>query len=492
MEPRAARRFRLAPLVAAVSLVFAGKASAATIAVNDPSEGSVDGKCTLVDAVQAINGATAVNGCPAGDGVSDTIDLSFFTAATTISFDAPHSVDLESALDFAKAATIAGPLGTDGKPLVTISRSSTSGHNFRVLNTSADLTIDGVKLTGGLVAARGGGVYAGGYANLTISNSVVTGNSVTQKDYSSGGGLSSVHGNITLENSTVSNNYAAKNGGGIYCKLDGTITLTNSTVSGNNAYNAGGGIYNFNGNVTLVGSTISGNSAGIIYHGTNGNYPRGGFAGGGIYVYRVLRITNSTLTNNSTVINGGAIYAAAPFYGRPAHARPRPSLPDTGPTSGLVYMYFSTVANNSVNTQYGGSVGGMQANGYLHMVASILSNNVSGNVFAAHGTPTGFVGNNNLIFGDQPTNAPGDTLTTCDPMLASLGDYGGPTQTLPLLDGSCAIDAGPETLPNGITTDQRGLPRPVGAKSDIGAVEKQGPDDPPDKIFASGFEDIGS
>jgi hypothetical protein len=55
-----------------------------------------------------------------------------------------------------------------------------------------------------------------------------------------------------------------------------------------------------------------------------------------------------------------------------------------------------------------------------------------------------------------------------DPMLAPLGDYGGPTQTRPPLYGSPAIDAGTTTP---LTTDQRGFARVVGSAVDIGAVE---------------------
>jgi hypothetical protein len=59
-----------------------------------------------------------------------------------------------------------------------------------------------------------------------------------------------------------------------------------------------------------------------------------------------------------------------------------------------------------------------------------------------------------------------------DPLLAPLGDYGGPTQTMPPLPGSPAIDAGFDTgsLP---ATDQRGLNRVVNGIVDIGAVEVQ-------------------
>ena len=66
-----------------------------------------------------------------------------------------------------------------------------------------------------------------------------------------------------------------------------------------------------------------------------------------------------------------------------------------------------------------------------------------------------------------------------DPLLAPLGDYGGPTQTMPPLPGSPAIDAGDNAAASGLATDQRGMARvqsggyglPV---VDIGAVEWNG------------------
>jgi len=77
-------------------------------------------------------------------------------------------------------------------------------------------------------------------------------------------------------------------------------------------------------------------------------------------------------------------------------------------------------------------------------------------------------------------NSTGD-LNNTDPKLGQLGYYGGPTQTMPLLSGSPAIDAG---NPNGCTdshghllkTDQRGKPRPDKEDSggcDMGAFERQ-------------------
>jgi hypothetical protein len=77
-------------------------------------------------------------------------------------------------------------------------------------------------------------------------------------------------------------------------------------------------------------------------------------------------------------------------------------------------------------------------------------------------------------------DGPGDMNNT-DPKLGTLGDDGGPTQTIPLLSGSPAIDAG---NPSGctdssghlLTTDQRGYPRPDPEDTggcDMGAYEEQ-------------------
>ena len=62
-----------------------------------------------------------------------------------------------------------------------------------------------------------------------------------------------------------------------------------------------------------------------------------------------------------------------------------------------------------------------------------------------------------------------DNLTNGNPLLAPLGNYGGPTPTMPPLPGSPAIDGC--TNGTSFATDQRGFPRIVGPYADIGAVE---------------------
>ena len=57
-----------------------------------------------------------------------------------------------------------------------------------------------------------------------------------------------------------------------------------------------------------------------------------------------------------------------------------------------------------------------------------------------------------------------------NPLLAALGNYGGPTETMALLPGSPAIDAGNSS----VATDQRGVSRPKGSASDVGAFESSG------------------
>ena len=60
-------------------------------------------------------------------------------------------------------------------------------------------------------------------------------------------------------------------------------------------------------------------------------------------------------------------------------------------------------------------------------------------------------------------------IITADPMLGTLGNYGGYTQTIPLLAYSSATDAGNDAICP--ATDQRGITRPQGVHCDIGVFE---------------------
>src|SRR5262249_39637140 len=71
------RKFCRAPWARAIARGV--NAHAATIVVDSAGTDSETGLCTIVDAVTAVNTAAAVNGCAAGDGDNDTIDLNSFT-----------------------------------------------------------------------------------------------------------------------------------------------------------------------------------------------------------------------------------------------------------------------------------------------------------------------------------------------------------------------------------------------------------------------------
>ncbi len=68
-----------------------------------------------------------------------------------------------------------------------------------------------------------------------------------------------------------------------------------------------------------------------------------------------------------------------------------------------------------------------------------------------------------------PHDQVGTATSPIDPLLARLGDYGGPTQTMALLPGSPAIGKGAAL---GQTTDQRGFPLDS-PSPDIGAFQTQ-------------------
>jgi hypothetical protein len=148
--------------------------------------------------------------------------------------------------------------------------------------TVSDSTLSDNNIRGGDFLTFGGGIENVHDSVLTISNSMISGNSATY-----GGGIDN-SGTVTVLNSTfVGNNGAV--GGGICNPNDlGTLAVTDSTLSGNSASSVGGGISNA-GTVAVTGCTMSGNSAA-------GGISR---SGGGIW-------NAGTLTLFDTIVAGNA------------------------------------------------------------------------------------------------------------------------------------------------------------------------------------------
>ena len=255
---------------------------------------------------------------------------------------------------------------------------------------------------------------------------------------------------VTLSNVSIRNglplplNAFATYGGGVL--NEGTLTINSSTVSGNDAFARvsayGGGISNF-GALTVNNSTVSGNSAGCGTLTCNAG-------GGGINNGRgTVAINNSTIAGNVVRAHIGSA-----FYSQGGGID----------NAGVLWISNSTISGN-------GAASGGGIYGSAHLQNTIVAGSCHGAVSSIFSLSSDSSCN---------LNGPGD-LNNVDPKLGTLGNYGGATQTIPLLSGSPAIDAGNPsgcTDANGhlLTTDQRGLRRPDKEDTggcDMGAYESQ-------------------
>jgi hypothetical protein len=121
---------------------------------------------------------------------------------------------------------------------------------------------------GGNVEIGGGVCSIYGAPIEVLGGSQVSGNhfaalpSSTLPAVGVGAGIFSNIGPITIDGSTISNNVATGDGGGIWSGL--SLTTTNSTVTSNQASGVGGGIY-YRGSFTNANSEISGNTPDNVF-----------------------------------------------------------------------------------------------------------------------------------------------------------------------------------------------------------------------------------
>jgi Right handed beta helix region len=271
---------------------------------------------------------------------------------------------------------------------------------------------------------------------------------------SSGGGVVSFAGTLSLNRVLVSGN-EAEFGGGIRSFADGGLTIKNSTISGNNA-DEGGGLDLRSGldpgeseRNRIFASTISGNfarkGAGILIDGNPGagDPPS-------------LKMLNSTVAGNQASAEGGGVMAD---------------------NEASVTLDHTTVAYNMANSDNSSPNGGFGGGIVQHGNAAF---NLSSSLLAANTVGTG--GSNPLCDGtfgsDATTVASPPTITcgitptfTADALVGPLADNGGPTETVKLLAGSPAIGAAADCPPP--NRDQRGKPRPKNC--DSGAFERTKP-----------------
>jgi hypothetical protein len=255
-------------------------------------------------------------------------------------------------------------------------------------------------------------------------------------------------------------------GGGGICNID-DLVLEDSSVTGNavNIANAGGasavgggGLYNNGNGVTIRRSSISGNTV------TVGNVFRAA-GGGGIFDNGDGPATeNSTIANNHLTVNsatgdrhgGGGVYLNGP----------------------LGTFTSSTIAGNVVAGAVPTSGGNVWDDGAQALFTnSIVANGSAPTNANCDGFGATFqTGGGNLESASTCGFGSGTDKPNTNPLLAALTNNDGPTDTMALLAGSPAIDAGLVGCP---ATDQRGVARPQGASCDIGAFETAGSAAPP-------------
>jgi predicted outer membrane repeat protein len=218
-----------------------------------------------------------------------------------------------------------------------------------------------------------------------------------------------------------------------------TFNLQNITVA-NGHTDYGGGIFtNSSSNVVnLTNVTLSGNSA---------------TQGGAIYIYTGnITLTNVTFSGNSATSYGGGMNST--FSGVTLT-----NVTFSGNTAGGVGGGMYTVTDN------------------VTMRNSILWGNSGWQIGGSSST---FSITNSVISTGCPSGGTCTNVSTADPKLGALGNYGGGMQTFPLLPGSAAIDAGdPTTCANTPVNnlDQRGQARDD-LQCDIGAFELKFTDSP--------------
>ena len=256
--------------------------------------------------------------------------------------------------------------------------------------------ITGTKINHNTASSIGGGMYVGTKSNVTLTGSTLDGNASTDKTGGQGGAILAYSaGDITLDNTTVTNNDAAA-GGGIYslgtAGSDTHITLRNNTKFTGNTAASGAGIYlaRSSGNnilLELSDSAIDNNTASS--------------GGGGIFAYNGVQINaNKASFNGNKAANGAGIY----LYGQnnKVMAELTDSFIDNNIASdwgGGIFAYngAEVKANNtSISNNKGGNAGGLlvwnNSSAELSNGSKVIGNTATkgngGGVYAINGTVT--------------------------------------------------------------------------------------------------------
>ena len=397
-------------------------------------------------------------------------------------------------LDIASDLTLKG--AGSGKTFIDANGSVTGDRVIQVLATAQHVSINGLTIRHGRKTSatfdEGGGLLwdGGAVSTLAMTDVVVEANASAY-----GGGIflnfSSSSNSVDLNHVVIRSNTATAAAGGLGANLTDTTVafrLRNSHVYGNTAFE-GGGVY-LGGSVPTVavpiqiaGTEINGNHASVnagletrIGTGTTpftltDDYLHGNVAsvyGGGLGNYGYLVVRGTTISSNSAVLRGGGEYA---YAGSVTYLIDATVSANTTPGSGggvyeekfvtraaALAVFDATFGGNSAAT---GGAFYLDAGTSASLINTLIAKGAAGaNCSQALSATTSLSNDASCGFGA------GDSAAIS---LSSLAAHGGRTPTQVPLAGSAGLDAG--TVLADPVTDQRGIARPQGTTTDVGAVE---------------------
>jgi hypothetical protein len=361
----------------------------------------------------------------------------------------------------------------------------------------------GLWMAGGPITFAASGTAAGGAAGMNGGTLLAESCRFENGSANKGGAIDVIGSEGRIERCGLIGNSASW-GGAIYCSAPMSsqgFGIMQSTFQSNRA-TRGGAILHADGNLNVTGCTFNGNAAVGSSGGTDGrnHYWNGGDGeGGGIYsaqgnllLARSTFFGNQAIGGEAFIINslagsgrGGGLYSASAalmenctFFGNQAAMGSGPSTSTiaaegggifaTGPVS---HVSFSTIASNAVvgpgNPPARGG-GCMSAGLGMIFDSSILAGNTVNGGFG--GNAAGSITSASPSYNLSSDETGPDGSFNVDPKLHRLADNGGPVPTMALRWDSVAIDG--SSSANHPPTDARGVRRPKGVRSDVGAYEQ--------------------
>ena len=345
-----------------------------TVTTAADSEDPADGALSLREAVAAANaapGADRVVFDPALSG--QVLRLEAGPLPVTDALTLEGDLDGDGVPDVTLSGDAAGDDVTGAGGVTDVAASLSAGalaDNTRLFEVSAEATISGLVLTGGVASGDGGAVTSA--APLTLRAAQLSGNRAE-----GAGGAVHAADDLLIEDTVLSANRAAGPGGAV--RADGEADLARVVLEGNLTTGQGGqgGAISAGGDLALEQVRLAGNATEGV------SAPGGAVAAGG-----ALELRDATVAGNATAGDGsagGGLFSVGPLTVRGARIEANETGGDGAPggaiaAGGAVTLADAGVYSNATagRNSYGGAV-------YAPASAAVSDSVIGGNTTAGQG-----------------------------------------------------------------------------------------------------------